>query len=455
MKKLTICALIIVFLSLLLSFYSCSRPDYNVEGVNQRLIPPESSDQDDPQALIFVTLSGGGTRAAAMSWKALEELKKIPYIFQKSGKEIRSNLADQIDYISGISGGSFAAAAWCLYHDDMDLFRKRFIEKDIEGSILKNLFLPPTNGIKLISPYFDRIHIASELYDKDVFDHKTFGDLPDRPVLWINATHMALGNRFTYEKKFFDLLNSDLSKYPIGYACAASSAFPILLSPMTLMNYGQPVDLFKEDTYRLAKMNSPNDIEADFYCRARDFYNNKENRYMHLADGGLVDNQGLQVVIDQFQTNGIINKRLNDTVSPLKRLIIINVNAGVASADNSCKEEQAPSFASVIEYTMVTSMDILSAKRWMQIKAKCEELNKAIIDDQKQTKSLAQLEKPYTIEINFRNLDEVTREKCNKLPTSFKLDQEQLKLIDTGVTALVNNNPDLKKLKEILNQNMN
>lgn len=446
MNKKIIFAVIVVSCALFLS--SCFRPSYNVEGVNNTPSPTHDIPQDD-KTLVFVSLSGGGTRAAAMSWKALEELNKIPYTYMdKNGIKIKSSLAGEIDYISGISGGSFAAAAWCFYKNDMELFRKRFIERNIQGALVKKLFIPPSNGIKLISPYYDRINIASELYDNEVFDKKTFNDLPAHPVLWINATHLAIGARFTYDKTYFDYLHSDLSKYPVGYACAASSAFPVLLSPIALKNYGDSSDLTKDFKYKTAKMNSVNSVEMDFYCRSREFYNDKTNKFMHLADGGLVDNQGLQAIIDQFNTNGIINKRLNDRDNPLQRLIIINVNAGVSAIDNSCTKESAPHVNSVIEYTMVTSMDILSAKRWMKIKSLCEEVYKAKIDIGDKTKSLSLLEKPYTIEINFRNLIEEDRKKCNKLPTSFKLEAEQLELIDRVVPVLVDEEPEIKRLKE-------
>lgn len=439
---------VLILLSLVL--VSCA-PRHNLKA-DKPLPPVSSSIQQDDQTLIFVALSGGGTRAAAMSWKVLEILKKIPYTYRdRNGNEVVSNLADEIDYISGISGGSFAAAAWCIYRDNMDIFCKRFIERNIQGELIKGVFIPPWQGLRLISSRYDRIHLASELYDQTVFEKKTFGDLPPHPVLWINATHLALGTRFTFTQTYFDLLESDLSKYPVGYACAASSAFPILLSPMTLINYGKPISLMEDIKYQMAKRNARGDIEQDFYSRMREFYNDKTNKYMHLADGGLVDNQGLQAIIDEFDTNGIINKKLNDRDNPLKRLIIINVNAGVDSDDTSCKSPRAPRVNSVIKYTMVTSMDILSAKRWMQIKNKCTEIYKAAIEMGGSTRSLSLLEKPYTIEINFRNVkDDPLRDACYRLPTSFHLNKNQLNLIDKTVPVLVEENPDMIRLKEAL-----
>ena len=172
---------------------------------------------------------------------------------------------------------------------------------------------------------------------------------------------------------------------------------------------------------------------------------------MHLADGGLVDNQGLQAIIDQFDTNGIINIKINDRDNPLRRLIIINVNAGVLPDDKSCKSPSAPKIASVVKYTMVTSMDLLSAKRWMELKERCTQVYKTAIDIRDTTRSLSILEKPYTIEINFRNIkDPSLKAECYQLPTSFYLNKKQLELIDTVVPSLVEEDPDLIRLKQAL-----
>ena len=439
-------------LGIFLLLLSACAPNYNIPL--QHHPPPNVSPaiQQDDQTLVFVALSGGGTRAAAMSWTALEALKKIPYVYQDpNGNRVASNLADEIDYISGISGGSFAAAAWCLYKQEMDIFRKDFIERNIQGELAKGIIIPPWQGLRLLSSEYDRINMAAELYDKTVFKGKTFGDLPPRPVAWIHATHLALGARFTFTPDYFNLLDSELSKYPVGYACAASSAFPILLSPLTVINYGKPANLSRNIDYKMAKRNARRNIEKDFYARMIEFYNNKSNKYMHLADGGLVDNQGLQAIIDQFDTNGIINKKINDRDNPLRRLIIININAGVLPDDKSCKSPSAPKIASVVKYTMVTSMDLLSAKRWMELKERCTQVYKTAIDIRDTTRSLSILEKPYTIEINFRNIkDPALKAQCYKLPTSFYLNKDQIKLIDTVVPSLVAEDPEMIRLKQAL-----
>lgn len=119
----------------------------------------------------------------------------------------------------------------------------------------------------------------------------------------------------------------------------------------------------------------------------------------------------------------------------------------------SGKSRSAPPLTSVIEYTMVTSMDELSAKRWMQIKELCQEVYKAKIDIGKTTRSLSLLEEPYTIEINFRNVKkDADKAECYKLPTSFYLDKDQRALIDRVVPDLVREDPYMIMLINALKQ---
>jgi NTE family protein len=408
---------------------------YDIDSCNQ-----------DRSALIFASFSGGGTRAACMSWESLKLFKEVEYNYINNGSIIKSNLAEQVDYISGISGGSFSAAAWGIFKDSMEVFDERFVNKNIERELAFHIF-QPLNLIKSISPFYNRINIASEFYDKDVFNNVCFRKLPRYPVIWINSTALAIGLRFTYTQEFFDYLNSDIKTYPIGYACAASSAFPILLDPITLKNYGETQSdsiLLTNYQYKMAKLNQAN-WDNYYYCKTIEFMNDKNNKWIHMADGGLTDNQGLQVILDQFKTNGIINKAINDASeeNPLRRLIFININAGTEQEDNSCEKQSPPNVASVIQYTMTISMDRLSAKRWEEIKLRSQdkfELMKV---------NGLYCEEPYFIDISFRNIeDSWTRNKCLNLPTSFKLDRNQIKLIKDAVKILINNNKELNRLKE-------
>jgi NTE family protein len=430
----------------------------------------------DPQTLFFVAFSGGGTRAAAMSWAVLEELRKIPYHYEwPEGTLVESTLADEIDYVSGISGGAFAASAWCLFKDDpqrMAAFREGFIERNIQGALAKGIFWPAWRPLQLLSPHFDRIHVAADLYESEVFHDPvtgtplTFGDVPAHPELWLNATNLGLGDRFTFKRRDdaksiqdddFSLIGSDIMTFSIGKACAASSAFPVLLSPITLGNLGEQEDLLATDIRYEDRMTDARDfldIKAASYVQKRDFYNDKEKHpYIHLADGGLVDNQGLQAILDQFTAGGVVYKRINNSTPVLKRLIVINVNAGVQSEDEASSKANAPGVGAVLAYATVLSMDVLSMKRWAELSNALDYL-RGVSQDLAEQKSFQELEKtpPFAIEIAFRNLqDEKDRRKALDLPTTFALDDGQLSLIRSSVTELTQRNPELNRLRKSLN----
>ena len=63
--------------------------------------------------LVYLTFSGGGTRAAALSYGVLEELRDTETTI--SGRKQR--LLDEVDVISSVSGGSFTAAYYGLFGD--------------------------------------------------------------------------------------------------------------------------------------------------------------------------------------------------------------------------------------------------------------------------------------------------------------------------------------------------
>ena len=186
--------------------------------------------------LVMLTFSGGGTRAAAFSYGVLEALRDTEISIHGSKKR----MLDAVDFISGVSGGSFTAAYYGLFGDRIfEDFESRFLKKNIQGEIIRGTLFNPVNWAKLSSPYYGRSDLAADYYDKYVFDHATFGDILAHggPMVVINATDMTLGTRFSFIQDPFDAICSDLCSFSVARACAASSAVPVVLSPVTLRNY--------------------------------------------------------------------------------------------------------------------------------------------------------------------------------------------------------------------------
>src|SRR3990167_1739608 len=75
---------------------------------------PPLAAPDPGRVLVWLALSGGGARAAALAYGAMEELEEIKLTGETGGG---SNLLREVDYISSVSGGSFAAAFYALHRD--------------------------------------------------------------------------------------------------------------------------------------------------------------------------------------------------------------------------------------------------------------------------------------------------------------------------------------------------
>src|SRR5210317_2021719 len=81
---------------------------------------------------LFLAFSGGGTRAAAFSYGVLEELRET----QVNISGHRRRLIDEVDVITGVSGGSFTALSYALYGDRLfSEYEERFLKRDVQGTL--------------------------------------------------------------------------------------------------------------------------------------------------------------------------------------------------------------------------------------------------------------------------------------------------------------------------------
>lgn len=442
--------LVLISMSVLL-LCRCCAPKYNLQRTEKLSAPAPLAYgvPNDSQTIEFVTFSGGGTRAMAMGYEVVKNLIAIKY--KAYGKDT-STLRDEIDMTSGVSGGSFVSAALGIYKSsEWNDFYKDGVYCNIQKSIIEEMVFKPWNWFRLMSPYFSRTDIAAEFYSKHIFKDRCFGNMFDRPTVYINATLLAQETQLVFTPQFFGYLNSDINNFQIGYACAASSCFPVAFVPVTLKNYNGFVSessMIKDPKYSNAERNCVNDINQYYFLKMYRFMHDSTNRWIHLADGGIAGNTGIERILDEFSTNGSINKAINNCKSPLKRLIFIIVNADIDVPDKSCTIKTPPNAADVILYTTSTSMDIMCGVELNVLKGKISELWQAAQLANGTDPSLAQLEKPYLIEINSRNINNASlRNAFNAVPTSFDLNTAQLNTVMNGVDTLMANNSEFIRLK--------
>jgi NTE family protein len=236
--------------------------------------------RDAPEVGQALCLSGGGYRAMLFHVGVL-------WRFYEIGK-LRG-----LNRISSVSGGSITAAtlalAWRRLSFEPAKLRQDFVPhvvapiralagKTIDrDAILGGLLLPGTIGERLAGAY-----------DKHLFGGATLQDLPDdadgkAPRFVINATNVQSGVLFRFSRPYMGDYRIGRMKDPtlrLALAVAASSAFPPVLSPLTI----------KLDPALMCP-DEGSDLHHEPYLSGA-----------VLSDGGVYDNLGLETAFGRVRT---------------------------------------------------------------------------------------------------------------------------------------------------------
>lgn len=319
---------------------------------------------------VIVTFSGGGTRAAALADGALRALQETLV----SATSTKVPLSSQIDVISSVSGGSVTAAYFALGGTQgLDDLETNFLHSDIIGSLLKRAAWNPWRL------FYPRIDIFAGYLDDKVFDHKTYGDLINadvaggdrRPYVILNASNMASGSVFSFTQDQFDEICSNLADFKLADAVAASAAFPLALTALTIKNRSpckaQKIAAITPESGWELNDNSP-EPEWSVLDRATQTnagvaypaagnlarfrrgtsglsYLNRDGSadYIQLLDGGITDNLGLTTPLNLLTSSNASPSFLNElNTGQVNKLLLVVVNARGESANDYGTSDSPP-----------------------------------------------------------------------------------------------------------------
>ncbi|MBB1465445.1 patatin-like phospholipase family protein [Vibrio sp. SG41-7] len=373
---------------------------------------------------VVVAMSGGGTRAAALSYGVLKGLKETQINLDNSD----DTLLEEVDIMSAVSGGSFTAAYYGLYGDKIFTdFEKDFLYNDV-GSDLFWRILNPRRWFSSSG----RTEETMAYYQNQLFNNATFADFDplNSPLVIINATDLSQGVRFSFTQEYFNLLCADISSYPIASAVTASSAVPIMFNPVVLENHS---GCGNQALFNLNSQDETNHFTVSLIEGLNNYSNKNDKKYVHLVDGGLADNLGLLAIYDimNLSDKRYVN-RIRSKVKP--HLIAISIDASASptsSMDHSTKE---PSLSETIGFMTDVQVHRLN------------EVSKALYLSELKKLETKRNVTTYFVNINLNNTDDPEFKKyLNNIPTDLELEAEQVDILIAEGVKQLKNHPEIAR----------
>jgi NTE family protein len=313
---------------------------------------PDPSDliPSDDDVLIALSFSGGGTRAAAFSHGVLTEM---------DGARPRGggrSLLDRVDFVSGVSGGSVAAAYFGLRkRAGLNDFRERFLLRDAEASLRTNFSL--INIQRALAGGVNDATGFTRWLDENLFQGATFAQIPNdrRPRILINASDIYNRTSFVFTPTTFSAMCSDLSAYPIADAVAASAAVPVVFAPVVIQTYAGACNRRLPDWVVRARSDVSPMLRS--WATALSSYHDGSTPYIKLLDGGLVDNYGLSgFTIARLSSGTPYGPLTPRQAVRLRRVLTMVVDAGRGPSGNWTQTVEGPSGPELLIASADTAM---------------------------------------------------------------------------------------------------
>jgi NTE family protein len=409
--------------------------------------------------IVVLSFSGGGKRSAAFGYGVLRGLRDYPILID--GNQMR--LLDEIDMMSSVSGGSFPAAYYSLYHDKIFTdFEKDFLNQDLESYIYGSYLLPWRFAKALFNPNYGTNDRMAEVYDKLMFHGATFQDLEraGRPMISINATDVDTGLEFMFVQDQFDLICSDLLSYPVARAVAASNGFPILFNPITLKSYRSQCN------GRVPAWIRADDGKADPLSRAhqlaeshRIYLDADRTKYVHLLDGGIADNLAMRGVINMSM---VLSGDIEDlggrfNLGRVRRIVVISADGQAENDTATSKQIHLTGLGQLFNVVSGTQIDRYNFETMVLTRQQLDVLRNAIRKERCKSGPVAADGYPCDdVQVFLAHLslggiaDKAERERLAKIPTGLTIDPQDVAQLVAAGEEQVRQSPELAAFRDSL-----
>ncbi len=398
-----------------------------------RLRDARRANSQNDSILVLVSASGGGTRAAAVVYGVLQEMAHTPL-------GASTTLADEIDVISSVSGGSFPAAYFGLFGSTkLNEFYSKFLLWNAQNSLILSLAYPGL--FKLPSKTYSRIDLAERLWRQHLFGDHTIADFQNgnHPFIIINGTDFSSGGQFSFVSEFFEPMCSDVRQVPIARAVATSSAFPALLNPTSFKNFGGKCDYglpiwvseLVGPTGNVDAGHNASSPESREKARAAAEVVSLQHAairpYVHVMDGGIADNLGLRPLIRAVTQSDHGESLMPDINSGrIKKVLWVVINARTANSVPNDRKENPPNFIQVLDASAGRPMNRLTDESLEALGDRVVNRRTVLAEICKRgenaSKAKSENVREYIVYVSFdRLMDEHERSYFFEMPTTFGL----------------------------------
>ncbi len=333
----------VAFYILLLALGGCATPVFNTP-TNEPLSATTPPNMGAPTDLIrensiVLSLSGGGLRAAAFSHGVLTALQGV--------KTADGDLLDDVAMISSVSGSSLTAAYYGVYgREGLARFRSEVLLPGFESGMRLSLY-SPANLFRMLGGGINARENFGDALDRKVFHGATFADIFRRPGpdIRIQATDLYHRVPFPFFPPLFSILCSDLSRYSVADAVAASMAVPMIFAPVVVRSYPESCQPLSPEIVAAIRPRPEVSRVLNTIVKAIAAYRDPtRTRFIKLADGGLTDNFAVSnLVIGRLAYGTPYAPMTERDAVRVRRLLLIVADASQGPNGDWTHQEAGPS----------------------------------------------------------------------------------------------------------------
>ncbi|TMI05174.1 MAG: patatin-like phospholipase family protein [Betaproteobacteria bacterium] len=287
---------------------------------------------------IVLSLSGGGLRAAAFAHGVLTALESV--------KTADGDLLDDVALINSVSGSSLTAAYYGVYgREGLGRFRSEVLLPGFESGMRLSLY-NPANLVRMLGGGINARENFGDTLDRQVFHGATFADIFRRPGpdIRIQATDLYHRVPFPFFPPLFSVLCSDLSRYSVADAVAASMAVPVLFAPVVVRTFPDSCEPLPAEIAAIRPRPEASRVFNSIAKALAAYRDPMRIEYIKLADGGLTDNFAVTTLVISRLVYGTPYAPMTERDAVrIRRLLLIVADASQGPNGDWTRQEAGPS----------------------------------------------------------------------------------------------------------------